>query len=96
MAPATTQPAPTCRPGERLIAGRVTVFNADLLNDHLAREAIAGAPADLSALTGEQLTKLKYAGLRILNDAASDALLTRVLAEQARRVEANLRHQRAA
>lgn len=54
---------PTPRPGERLLHGRVQVFNADLLKAHLAREAVASAPADLSGLTDDELSHLNLAAL---------------------------------
>lgn len=60
MSLATTQTSPTCRPGERLIAGRPSIFNMGLLNAHLADEALSEAPADLSGLSDDDLTGLFY------------------------------------
>jgi hypothetical protein len=53
-----------CRPGERIVAGKVYVFNAELLNDHVAAEAVANAPTDLSGLDERALGTLLYACLR--------------------------------
>lgn len=63
---AQTQPA--LRPGERLVAGRPTIFNADLLNLHLAHEAVlASVGADLTGWTWDELTGLLYACRTVRN-----------------------------
>ena len=53
------------RPGERLIRGRVHIFDMDLLNDWMACQAKAVAPSDLTDQTDEQLSYLNGAGLRV-------------------------------
>jgi len=53
----TNQPRPL-RPGERLVAGRVLVFNQDLLNAFIADEHIESAPSDLSGWTDEEVSEL--------------------------------------
>lgn len=81
---------PDCVPGERTLDGRPWIYDLDLRLAYLAREAVAAAPADLSALSDDQLTGLKYAALRRDADArrrdpAAADLLGRVLEERRRR-----------
>ena len=64
---------PTCRPGERLVAGKVSVFNANLLNLHVAHEVVLAAPADLTRLTYAEVDALANAALKVA--AASPSLL---------------------
>lgn len=83
-------PAHECRPGERMVAGRVFCFNAELLNDHLAAEAVANAPASLSGLDESALALLSHRCGRLwsLNegrDGPWTKLRLRVEAERRRR-----------
>lgn len=75
---------PACRPGERVVAGRIYTFDQDALNLHLAREREAAAPEDLSELGDDELASLYFAALRI--DAATGGrdrdLLDRTFAER--------------
>jgi len=49
----------TCRPGERLVAGRPYIFNMRLLNEHEARERVEAAErADLTAKPKTELALL--------------------------------------
>jgi hypothetical protein len=97
--PRDTQ-APT-RPGERLIAGRVAIQDLDLLNLHVAHEAVLSAPADLSGLDYEALVTLVHAANSVvaaprslamglpypLDREAADALAFRASEERATRPE---------
>lgn len=56
---------PGRRPGERLVAGRPTVFDQDALNDWLAVDAKRTAPADLAALGDDALAALAYKAIRL-------------------------------
>jgi hypothetical protein len=49
---------PTLRPGERLVAGKPYVYDADALGAHIADERIAAAPADLTTLTDSEVSTL--------------------------------------
>jgi len=62
---ATAAPQPICRPGERLVHGRPAIFDLRLLNEHEARVAVMGAPADLSGLDFEALNALSTKAHRI-------------------------------
>lgn len=53
-----SQTTPTLRPGERLVAGKVCVFNSDLLNAYVADQRVDGAPADLSGLSDKEVSEL--------------------------------------
>ncbi len=55
--------APALRPGERLVAGKPYVFDQNALNAFLAVEALRNAPADLTALSDEDLLGLFYASV---------------------------------
>ena len=90
--------APGYRPGERMVAGKPYVFNADLLNLHLAHEDVLSAPLDLRSLSYDALVGLMFkAGLvntaadgRLpyrLDREASEALFRRVCDERATRPE---------
>jgi len=50
---------PGCRPGERIVAGSVYVYDLDALNSYLACEAVLNAPDDLSALTEDEVRSLR-------------------------------------
>lgn len=76
-----------CRPGERIVAGKPYVFDAELLNNHLAEQAVADAPADLSSLDDSALASLSHSCGRLwaLNQGAEGpwtALSLRVNAER--------------
>lgn len=80
-------PAP-CRPGERLLRGRVVCYDLDCLTEHLAWEAVEQAPEDLGGLSDEDLRGLRYACLRrsrYADDATRDVVLSRVMVEFSRR-----------
>lgn len=79
----------TLRPGERLLAGKPYVYDQTLLNEHLAAERLASVPADLSALSFDDLSGLLYdCGLvRRRHDPAHRELAGRVAAERATRPE---------
>lgn len=55
---ATAHQPQDLRPGERLIAGKVSVFNQDLLNAHIADQHVESAPADLSRWTDDEVSVL--------------------------------------
>jgi hypothetical protein len=79
---------PALRPGERLVAGKPYVFDQAALNDHLAREAVADAPADLTAMAAVELNSLHMHCLRLGRlDGTAMAVLRRVIAEQSGRGE---------
>ncbi len=67
---------PGHRPGERRLHGEAYVFDADLLNQHTARERALTAPANLSALSYEELTALAISvgGVREAPTAQREAL----------------------
>jgi len=48
-------------PGQRMINGKPYTYDLGLLNSHRADMLIAAAPADLSTLSYDDLTGLKYA-----------------------------------
>lgn len=77
------------RPGERLLHGAVYVFDHDLLNAHLADEAVALAPADLTALSDADVSALWLSWLncdrRRRRDEAVRAFGQRICAERASR-----------
>ena len=90
MAFDNTNTATSCRPGERLVAGRVYVFNADLLNAHLADERLSeGLPSDLSTVSDFALHCAFYAYLNVharrRGDAEVEAFGTVVCNERAQR-----------
>ena len=88
---------PDCRPGERMLAGKPYVYDADLLLSFKARELVNGAPADLSGLTDAELDALNSAGMRRWFDtqhAEAGDFRGRVFAESAARAAAS--HQVAA
>lgn len=63
---ATSAPSnPLCRPGERLVAGKPSIFDLRLLNEHCAREAVLSAPHDLSGLSFDELSALSTKAHRI-------------------------------
>lgn len=74
----TTPTASICRPGERLIAGKVSVFNSDLLNAHLADLAVEAAPATLSDLSDAEVSKLWGAWMNRQRRMPLDALTVTV------------------
>lgn len=76
-------PAPTLRPGERLLRGEVIITNLDALGLHIAQEALADV-TDLTALTDVELERLRYQAIRVSN-ADRSRIDPRVLAEMARR-----------
>lgn len=79
-------PTQSPRPGTRIDRyGKEVVFDMDALNAHLARERIASAPADLSGLSADDLTGLRYAALRLPHEPGSDELLQRAIMEERRR-----------
>lgn len=65
MPPAPPEAAQTLRPGERLVAGKPYIFDHAALNLHLAREAIASAPANLSALGDDELRGLRSSAAKV-------------------------------
>jgi hypothetical protein len=75
------------RPGERLVAGRPSIFDLGMLNEHLAREAVANAPADVSVLTNDELDALHaHCNCFALDhDEPTRVLRRAVIAEQSRR-----------
>lgn len=75
------------RPGERIIAGRVSVHDADALLDWKACQAKIDAPAHLRGLSDDALAALSYAGTRIywLSSGRDVELQHRVAAERVRR-----------
>ena len=86
----TTTTEAILRPGERLVAGRPYIYDQDRLNLHLAREAVAAAPANLRKLGDTALRALSYQAVRVDADdgmahGAGQALLRRIGAEYARR-----------
>lgn len=95
------QTRPTCRPGERLVAGRVHCFDLDLRNLDVAHERVLSAPADLSGLTYDEVTTLQMAAFSVLrarradwmalpytlNMVAADAVAARASNERAARPE---------
>ena len=70
--------------------GRPYTFSQDALNLHLAGERVALAPADLTLLSDEALSSLRFAAIRL--DAAAKGqdeamvnLMCRITAERKRR-----------
>jgi hypothetical protein len=80
------------RPGERLVAGKVYVFDQDALLDWLAIEAKLDAPDDLAPLADDAVTELFHKALRLaaLSAHLDLDLLIRVEAERARRERPSL------
>jgi len=87
MQPEPMPPDLAPRPGERLVAGRLYVFDHDALGDWLAVEAKLDAPRRLAGLGDEALTSLYYKALRLawLSGRRDSELAERVEAERARR-----------
>ncbi len=81
--------APKLRPGERLVAGRPYVFDADLLRAYEADLQVESAPEDLSTFTDTEVSELWGAWLnrdrRKPFDALTKAVGERVCAERAAR-----------
>ena len=82
---------PGHRPGERIVAGRPYISDLNLLNAYEADRAIEAAPADLTALSWNELTELFYAWLnrsgRRRYDGLTDEFGRKLGAERARRPE---------
>ena len=81
---------PGCRPGERMLRDRVYVYDAGLLGDYLACEAVLSAPDDLSRLAdGDvRLLRLSASGVRAMECGAPgvwDDVMVRCTAELKRR-----------
>ncbi|MGH6958790.1 MAG: hypothetical protein ACREEW_19165, partial [Caulobacteraceae bacterium] len=56
---------PGLRPGERMVAGKPSIFDLDALADWLAIDAKRTAPDDLSALQGDALDALFWRAVRL-------------------------------
>lgn len=75
--------------GQRVLPdGETYTFNEDLRLDHLAELVVTAAPDDLTTLSDDDLTALRYAQTRhwgVTSGRCGDALGVRINAERARR-----------